>query len=171
MNFLRSSLVAAAAALVVALPAHAGLTGDTVGTRYVGAGDTGVQNSVVGAGEEGNFFSNQFYDYGDSSFSIRSTSNFCGIFSCGGPSVSLQLTSLDLGGPITSVVVGTNLSGVTTAFTADSITFTWSEQAINAGTYLEARINAVPEPETYALMGLGLLGLAAVSRRGKKAHA
>ena len=74
----------AAFALAFLGTAHAGLVGDTVGTRYVGAGDTGVQVSIVGAGEEGNFFSNQFYDYSDFGFTIRSTNNFGGIFALSG---------------------------------------------------------------------------------------
>ena len=61
--------LAATAALLCGSQAMAGLIGDTVGARYVGAGDTGVINSVVGAGEEGNFFGNQFFDFGDSTSS------------------------------------------------------------------------------------------------------
>jgi hypothetical protein len=158
------SVLTAAAAMALALPAYAGLTGDTVGTRYVGLNDTGVQFSVVGAGVEGNFFSNQFYDYGDMSFSIQSTGDFCGVWSCSGP-IALELSSLDIGGPINSVTFSTNLAGVIESHTADSITFSWSEQPITAGMYLEAQINAVPEPETYVLMMAGLAAIAAVRRR------
>jgi opacity protein-like surface antigen len=163
-----SKLVAAALiALAGASSAQAGLMGDQVGIRYLGQNDTGVQSVLVGAGEEGNFFGNQFFDFGDFSFSIRSIGNYCGIWTCSAVPVSLLLTDLDFGQPLTGVVFSTSLTGVNVSYGSDFVTFSWTEQSLSPETYLSARfdVGQAPEPASLALMGLGLAGLAATRRR------
>ncbi len=152
--------------------ASAGLIGDTVGIQYVGTGSTGVNTHVVGAGEEGNFFSNQYYDFDDASFTIRSVSNFCGIFSCSSSDqVTLALSSLDFGAALQNVILSTNLTGVVVDFGADYVNFTWNEQSLIAGTYLTAQFDtsSVPEPSAIVLLSFGLLGLSFAGKSRKKA--
>lgn len=53
---------------------------------------------------------------------------------------------------------------------ADSATWIWVGDAnSNNQAYFTTQINAVPEPTTVAMFGLGLLALGAVGRRSKKA--
>lgn len=65
-------------------------------------------------------------------------------------------------------LISSSLSDFSFSSTADSITFSYSNSSAPVGTVVNGRfvtINAVPEPETLALFGLGLIGLVATRRR------
>ena len=73
--------------------------------------------------------------------------------------VTLGLSSLDVGMPLTGVAVTTSRSGpVTTAFGADFVQFLFFDQAVSAGrTCISVQFTTtpVPKPQTYDLMLVG----------------
>lgn len=155
------------------------LTGDTVNVELSTGfgGSYGLQSSVVGAGDEGNYFNDQFYDFdGDANtFSILSSANFCGMSSCAGSGdiVSWALTSLDFGSALTGVTILSSIGGaVIDSFTADSVFFHWTEASIPEGTYFTLKFQtaaAVPLPAGLPLLLAGLGGLAMLRRRNTRA--
>jgi hypothetical protein len=161
-------------ALGATAPASAAtLIGDTVTTQLrISGSNLGTVTAVVGAGEEGNFFGNQFFNYGANTFAIRSTSAFSSFN--GGGAVQLILSSLDFGTPITGVTFSTLLTGVTSSFTANSVTFSFADQPLFATTYLSATIQSavapVPEPATWAMMILGMGAVGFAMRRRQKGN-
>jgi hypothetical protein len=172
------AMAAAVAALTATTPAQAAsLLGDLVNINLTANSDFGTKsNLLVGAGEEGSYFSNQFFDFnagvnGDI-FTIRSTSGFSSIDGVGGQPVTWTLTGLDFGTALTGFTVLQSLGPVTiVGLTATSVTFQYADVAIPSGIYFQGRFetagNGVPEPATWALMisGFGLVGTALRRRR------
>ena len=160
------------AGILLAGTANAGLIGDSVKIELTdGDRNYGQHTHTVGAGEEGNYFSNQFYDFGDLSFDSRSNSTFCGM-SCRGEIITLALTDLDFGATLTNVLLTTNLTGVSVSFGSNFVSFSWLDQALTPTTYLSADFVtngvSVPEPASLGLFAMGLLGFGLSRLRARK---
>jgi hypothetical protein len=158
------------------------LLGDTVTINLSAtAGNLGTQSVLVGAGEEGNFFGSQFFDFnagvsGDL-FTIRSESTFVGLNSFNhADTVTWTLSSLDFGAPLTGFTILQSISPVTIdSLTATSVTFTYHEAAVPEGIYFQGQfvtgVSAVPEPSTWAMMILGFAGVGYMTYRRRKVAA
>lgn len=181
MKTLMFAALAAAAAVTATGQAQAvGLEGDTVTVALTITGFPAIfcsectKSFTVGDGVEGAIYNNtQAVDFGASSFSITSSGNFSQFGFNPAPAdrpVTLRLSSLDFGMPLTGVNVNTSLNGgVTTTFGDDFVQFVFFDQAVTAGqTYISAEFTTtpVPEPQTTALLlaGLGVLGFVARRR-------
>ena len=153
------------------------LLGDTVTvdlTAPTGV-DRGAQTVVVGAGADGNYFGNQFYDLNagvnGNLFTISSNSSFSSLVS--GGTVKWTLSSLDFGAPLIGFTILQSLDPVTIiSLTATSVTFSYADVAIPFGTYFQGQfvtqVAPVPEPSTWAMVILGFAGVGFMAYRKKK---
>jgi hypothetical protein len=121
----------------------------------------GVNVQIVGPGEDGNYFNNQFYDFNAGAgdvFTIRSTSNFSSIDGVGGR-IEWRLTDLDFAeGALIGINIIQPYSDVSVIdLTATSVTFEYEDIAIPAGVYFQAQFLVIPAPSGLALLGVGLV--------------
>lgn len=107
----------------------------------------------------------------------------CGVGGCSAVPVNfngLAVTDLNdsSGDPLQSVVVSTNMAGWDSSrlsFGGDYVRFDWKGLSFTQDTYLDATLTfaqtaaPVPEPEIYAMIGLGL-GLLGWARRRSPKH-
>jgi PEP-CTERM motif len=155
------------------------LLGHTVSINLSGSGtsNAGTQSVLVGAGNDGNYFNSQFFDFnggvnGDL-FTVTSSLSFPGMFAVDpARTVTWTLTGLDFGTPLTGFTILQSISPVTiNSLTANSVTFTYNEAAIPSGIYFEGQfvtgVSAVPEPSTWAMMILGFAGVGFMAYRRK----
>jgi PEP-CTERM motif len=181
------SLVAAVVATLVAGQAHAQLLGSTVNTQYYAYGSAynggSSPSTFVANGTPQNTFFNYYdltvsdtqiiYNFTtDVTWSSSGVSlNSDGLFITNGNLLTFanapSFTSVTLDGASTAVS-GFSLSNIT--FNASSVATDWQNVAFHTGDQVILNVNAVPEPETYAMMlaGLGVMGTIARRRRAKQ---
>lgn len=165
----------AAAALLVGTAANASpLDGQTVMVNLTAGGiDFGTQSVIVGAGDEGNYFGNTFFDLnggvnGDE-FVYTSSGGYCGIV-CSGDAV-WTLSNLNFGTPLTGFSILQQDVGAITidSLTATSVSFHYADGYIHPGVNVIGKFEtgSVPEPASWAMMlgGFGAIGGAMRARR------
>ena len=161
-------LVSVAAVGLLCAPASADfLDGDEVSIELwssdFGGISYGINVQIVGAGEDGNFFGNQFYDFNAAPgniFTIRSTSAFSSIDGIGGR-IEWRLTDLNFAeGALIGVNIIQSYSDVSVInLTPTSVTFEYEDIAIPAEIYFIAEFTVIPAPAGLALFGVaGLVG-------------
>jgi hypothetical protein len=161
------------ALVAMAAPAVAGpLDGQTVNVNLTVNGlDYGTQSVLVGAGDEGNYFGDTYFDLngganGDE-FVYTSTGDFCGI-NCQGGDVVWTLSNIQ--GLTGFLVLQQDVGPVTiNSLTSSSVSFSYADNSIHQGVNVVGRFQtgSVPEPASWALMlgGFGMVGGAMRSRR------
>lgn len=164
--------LAALAGLMSALAAQAGMLGSTVTVDFFYPDTSSFYcsngSAVVGGGVEYGSSCSGFdpikIDISDTGMSVDTG----GIGWAGGSFNGFHLSVLS-GPAITGASYIGGSMGVT-SLTVDA-TGLWVNFAGQGGGEALFSISAVPEPETYALMGLGLVGVAAVVRRRRSVTA